>query len=213
MVSPQSSHSSIGALVEAAQRLVDLAEQELLAVAEAQLGGEDLLLHRLVDRVAADVALPVHAELEPVLGVLDEPRAFGLERGAELALLRLVEHAAQDIDRARHRQRAEMCADADAPIFRACVSKAFTKEGDGGAPDELPPVDAWPAGVKNYLTPAGHAALKREIEAVRAAPRADPTAKLRAEARLQALLRRLEAAEVIDPRSAAAATWCASAPR
>ena len=81
------------------------------------------------------------------------------------------------------------------------MSKAFTKEGDGGGPDELPPVDAWPAGVKNYLTPAGHAALKREIEEVRAAPRADPTAKLRAEARLQALLGRLEAAEVIDPRA------------
>ena len=79
------------------------------------------------------------------------------------------------------------------------MSKAFTKEGDGGGLEDLPPVDAWPAGVTNYLTPAGHAALKREIEAVRAAPRGDARKKLELEQRLQALLARLEAAEVIDP--------------
>ena len=79
------------------------------------------------------------------------------------------------------------------------MSKAFTKEGEGDALDELPPVDEWPAGVKNYLPPGGHAALKREIERVRGAPRADARKKLQLEQRLAALLARLEAAEVIDP--------------
>jgi transcription elongation factor GreB len=79
------------------------------------------------------------------------------------------------------------------------MSKAFTKEGDGDGLDDLPPVEEWPTGVKNYITPAGHAALKREIEALREAPRADSRRKLLVEQRLQALLVRLEAAEVIDP--------------
>jgi len=79
------------------------------------------------------------------------------------------------------------------------VSKAFTKEGEGDALDDLPPVEEWPAGIKNYLTPAGHAALKREVERVRDAPRGDARKKLVLEQRLQALLARLEAAEVIDP--------------
>jgi transcription elongation factor GreB len=79
------------------------------------------------------------------------------------------------------------------------VSKAFTKEGEGDALEDLPPVDAWPAGVKNYLTPAGHAALKAEIDRLREAPRPDGRAKVAIEQRLAALLGRLEAAEVIDP--------------
>ncbi|MGZ3429418.1 MAG: GreA/GreB family elongation factor, partial [Polyangia bacterium] len=79
------------------------------------------------------------------------------------------------------------------------VSKAFTKEGEGDGFDDLPPVDEWPAGVKNYLTPAGLAALKREIDALREAPRGDARRKLQLEQRLTALLARLEAAEVIDP--------------
>lgn len=79
------------------------------------------------------------------------------------------------------------------------MSKAFTKEGEGDGLEDLPPVEEWPAGVKNYLTPAGHAALKREIEALREAPRGDARRKLQLGERLQALLVRLEAAEVIDP--------------
>lgn len=79
------------------------------------------------------------------------------------------------------------------------MSKAFTKEGEGDALEELPPVDEWPAGVKNYLTPEGHAALKREIDCVRAAPRGDARSRVQLDQRLQALLARLEAAEVIDP--------------
>jgi transcription elongation factor GreB len=84
------------------------------------------------------------------------------------------------------------------------VSKAFTKEGEGDSLDDLPPVEEWPAGVKNYLTPAGHAALRREIERLREPPsgvagNGDRRRKLAREQRLQALLGRLEAAEVIDP--------------
>lgn len=80
------------------------------------------------------------------------------------------------------------------------VSKAFTKEDAGDALDDLPPVEAWPAGVKNYLTPAGHAALKSEIERVREASHGgDGRKKVQLAERLQALLTRLEAAEVIDP--------------
>jgi transcription elongation factor GreB len=84
------------------------------------------------------------------------------------------------------------------------VSKAFTKEGEGDALEDLPPVDEWPAGVKNYLTPAGHAALKREIDALAGAPRGDPRRKRQIDQRLTALLARLEAAEVIGPSSSAA---------
>lgn len=84
------------------------------------------------------------------------------------------------------------------------MSKAFTKEGEGDSLDDLPPVEEWPAGVKNYLTPAGHAALRREIERLREPPagvagNGDRRRKLAREQRLQALLGRLEAAEVIDP--------------
>ncbi len=66
------------------------------------------------------------------------------------------------------------------------VSKAFTKETDGR--DELPPVvdEALPPGVKNYVTPAGLVGLREQIE------KAD-------EAHRKMLLRRLEAAEAIDP--------------
>jgi transcription elongation factor GreB len=79
------------------------------------------------------------------------------------------------------------------------VSKAFTKEDGEDTLEDLPPVDEWPSGVKNYLTPAGYAALKHDIEVLRARPRGDGRDKLALEQRLQALVRRLEAAEVIAP--------------
>lgn len=44
------------------------------------------------------------------------------------------------------------------------MSKAFTKESDGGdddGPDDEP--DALPAGMKNYMTPTGFAALQAEL--------------------------------------------------
>jgi transcription elongation factor GreB len=72
------------------------------------------------------------------------------------------------------------------------VSKAFTKEGDGAGDETLLPVDEWPAGVKNYVTPAGMAALRAAI---------DSTSDTR---RKTALLQRLEAAEVIDPSTISA---------
>ena len=79
------------------------------------------------------------------------------------------------------------------------MSKAFTKEGEDDGLADLPPVDEWPAGVRNYMTPAGHAALRREIDRLRELPRADARRKVQIEQRLQALLSRLEAAEVIEP--------------
>jgi transcription elongation factor GreB len=70
----------------------------------------------------------------------------------------------------------------------ACaVSKAFTKEDDGAGDATVLPVDDWPAGVKNYVTPAGLASLRAALEST-----TDPR-------RRAALLQRLEAAEMIDP--------------
>lgn len=88
---------------------------------------------------------------------------------------------------------------ANEPIF-SFVSKAFTKE-DGESADEIVPVEPWPRGVKNYLTPAGYARLRAEIEQLRSPGEpADPSKKRAAAERLRALLDRLEAAEVIDPQ-------------
>ena len=42
------------------------------------------------------------------------------------------------------------------------MSKAFTKESETDE-DEAPPLAALPAGSKNYITPAGYAALRREL--------------------------------------------------
>jgi len=79
------------------------------------------------------------------------------------------------------------------------MSKAFTKEGENDGVDDVAPVDEWPNGVKNYLTPAGLADLRLRIDAEREAAHGDARTKLVHEQRLAALLRRLEAAEVIDP--------------
>jgi transcription elongation factor GreB len=79
------------------------------------------------------------------------------------------------------------------------MSKAFTKEDETDATADLAPVDEWPSGVKNYLTPAGLLALRRRIDAERESAPKDGREKLQHEQRLHALLRRLEAAEVIDP--------------
>jgi transcription elongation factor GreB len=67
------------------------------------------------------------------------------------------------------------------------LSKAFTKEDDGAGDATVLPVDDWPAGVKNYVTPAGMTALRAALEST-----TDPR-------RRAALMQRLEAAEVIDP--------------
>jgi transcription elongation factor GreB len=48
--------------------------------------------------------------------------------------------------------------------MRAKMSKAFTKESDGGEDDELPEdTGGLPAGAKNYMTPQGFARLREEL--------------------------------------------------
>jgi transcription elongation factor GreB len=103
------------------------------------------------------------------------------------------------------------------------MSKAFTRENDD-ALDQEPEVDPQPsAGVKNYVTPAGHARLKSELKALVeverpelvktvawAASNGDRSEnadyiygkrRLREiERRIRYLMKRLEIAEVVDPR-------------
>lgn len=45
------------------------------------------------------------------------------------------------------------------------MSKAFTKEGDGGdgEDDDFEEIDALPAGAKNLMTPSGYVALREEL--------------------------------------------------
>ncbi len=85
------------------------------------------------------------------------------------------------------------------------MSKAFTKESE--LPDEpLRAEDlALPPGVPNYVTPAGLVALREEHHAIEVAllpssnaPAAD---RPRWEQRLGVVARRLELAEVVDPRA------------
>src|SRR5881394_1970815 len=102
------------------------------------------------------------------------------------------------------------------------MNKAFTREDDSF--DDEPEVDPLqPQGVKNYITPAGHARLKSELktlveserpELVRtvawAASNGDRSEnadyiygkrRLREiERRIRYLMKRLEIAEVVDPR-------------
>lgn len=44
------------------------------------------------------------------------------------------------------------------------MSKAFVREGEGDDDDDLEPSLKLPAGTRNYITPAGHARLKAELE-------------------------------------------------
>ena len=44
------------------------------------------------------------------------------------------------------------------------MSKAFTKETDDAGEDELEPAQELPAGLKNYITPAGYLSLKDEFD-------------------------------------------------
>jgi len=44
------------------------------------------------------------------------------------------------------------------------MNKAFVREGDGDDDEELEPALKLPAGTRNYITPAGHARLKDELE-------------------------------------------------
>ena len=44
------------------------------------------------------------------------------------------------------------------------MNKAFVRESDGDDEEELSPSLKLPPGSKNYITPAGHARLKDELE-------------------------------------------------
>lgn len=44
------------------------------------------------------------------------------------------------------------------------MNKAFVKEGEGDDDEDLVPSLQLPAGVRNYITPQGHARLKSELE-------------------------------------------------
>jgi transcription elongation factor GreB len=107
-------------------------------------------------------------------------------------------------------------------VMRAAMSKAFTRE-DGAPEEELEVEPRVPDGAKNYITPAGHARLKSELKALVegerpeliktvawAAANGDRSEnadylygkkRLREiERRIRFLMKRLEAAEVVDPR-------------
>ncbi len=44
------------------------------------------------------------------------------------------------------------------------MSRAFVRESDGDDDDEVAPALKLPAGTRNYITPAGHARLRSELE-------------------------------------------------
>lgn len=103
------------------------------------------------------------------------------------------------------------------------MNKAFVKEQDGGDDDDLPEgAAALPAGTRNYLTPAGYAALREELSRLMleerpamvqvvswAASNGDRSEngdylygkkRLREiDRRMRFLTKRLELAEVVDP--------------
>jgi transcription elongation factor GreB len=103
------------------------------------------------------------------------------------------------------------------------MSKAFTREQDDADAEDLAPEAEQPRGVKNYITPAGYARMKNELkqlldverpEVVRtvswAASNGDRSEngdyiygkkRLREiDRRIRFLIKRLEAAEVVDTR-------------
>ena len=103
------------------------------------------------------------------------------------------------------------------------MSKAFTKETDDDGDDDLPDApDALPTGVKNYITPQGHAGLQEELRQLRRVerPKVVETVSWAAgngdrsengdyiygkrrlreiDRRIRFLIKRLEIAEVVDP--------------
>src|SRR5262249_32516280 len=50
------------------------------------------LLHRLVDRIASDVPIAVHRELEAILGITHEALALSVEHRAQLVALLIGQH-------------------------------------------------------------------------------------------------------------------------
>ncbi|MBI3897219.1 MAG: transcription elongation factor GreB [Gammaproteobacteria bacterium] len=103
------------------------------------------------------------------------------------------------------------------------MSKAFTKESDTDDDDDLPEPAGLPVGVKNYITPAGHARLKNELEQLvnKERPKVVETVAWAAsngdrsengdyiygkrrlreiDRRIRFLIRRLEKAEIVHPQ-------------
>jgi len=103
------------------------------------------------------------------------------------------------------------------------MSKAFTKESDNDADDDLPPEPSIPVGTKNYMTPGGHGRMKTELKQLVEVERPEMTRtvswaasngdrsengdylygkrRLREiDRRIRYLMKRLENAEVVDPR-------------
>lgn len=85
------------------------------------------------------------------------------------------------------------------------MSRAFVKEGAPETPLVIPPRPPLPAGVPNYVTPAGLAALRAEkaaLESERAALDTQPDATRQREwitGRLKGLVERIALAQVVDP--------------
>ena len=102
------------------------------------------------------------------------------------------------------------------------MNKAFVRERDSEDDEELEPALKLPAGTRNYITPAGHARLKSELEELvkRERPRVVEVVAWAAsngdrsengdyiygkrrlreiDRRIRFLTRRLEIAEVVDP--------------
>jgi len=103
------------------------------------------------------------------------------------------------------------------------LSKAFTKESDDQEDDELEPEAQQPQGLKNYITPAGHARMKAELKQLLDVERPEVVSvvhwaasngdrsengdyiygkkRLREiDRRIRFLIKRLEIAEVVDTR-------------
>ena len=83
------------------------------------------------------------------------------------------------------------------------MSRAFVKEGAPEAPLVIPPRPPLPAGVPNYVTPEGLAALRAEkadLDAQRAALGPDEAREReRLTGLLKGLVERIAAAHVVDP--------------
>jgi len=102
------------------------------------------------------------------------------------------------------------------------MNKAFVRETDGDDDEEIPPSLSLPSGARNYITPAGHARLKNELEELvkRERPRIVEIVSWAAsngdrsengdyiygkrrlreiDRRIRFLTKRLEIAEIVDP--------------
>ena len=89
-----------------------------------------------------------------------------------------------------------------AEAYTSVVSKAFTRDTDDELAGMLAIDDhALPAGAKNYVTPAGLEALRVELERLRTMHPPDARGRAELERRAQLVARRIDAAEVVDPRT------------